>query len=195
MAKDNDKSIRGIDRRINSLTANVDKLYQTTYQSRMDDKKDMDSIIGSIDDSMDSLLSKINGQSIEDISALYLRIQNKSDSGPVSELNKSISNVFDENRQIIDSINVDNIRKSIQAEDYQYDLICKYMTKLEDAIDIKKDNVLSSDNFTKEFINIISGKSNREAIRQFNDRAEAIKNKYKFQDLCEEMYYDASKYG
>lgn len=195
MARDNDKSIQGIDKRINSLTANVDKLYQTTYQSRMDDKKDMDSIIGSIDDSMDSLLSKINGQSIEDISALYLRLQNKSDSGPVSELNKSISNVFDENRQIIDSINVDNIRKSIQAEDYQYDLICKYMTKLEDAIDIKKDNVLSSDNFTKEFINIISGKSNREAIQQFNDRAESIKNKYKFQDLCEEMYYDASKYG
>src|SRR5574344_466815 len=177
MARENDKSIRNIDKKIDNLVTNVDKLYQTTYQSRMDDKKDMDSIIGSIDDSMDSLLSKINGQSVTDISSLYLRAQNKTDTGPVSELNKSLSNVFDENRQIIDSINVDNIRKSIQAEDYQYELICKYMTKLEDALAIKKDNVLSSDNFTKEFINIVSGRSNKDAIRQFNDRADIIKNK------------------
>lgn len=194
MAKDNDKSIRKLDKRIDTLGKSIDQLYQGTYLSRMDDKKDLESITKSIDNSMDSLLSKINNQNVSDISNLYLRLQNK-ENGSTSELNKSIESLFDENKQIIDTINVDNIRKSIQAEDYQYDLICKYMPKLEDALDIKKDNVLSSDNFTKEFINITSGKSNKEAMQQFSDKADLVKKKYNFQDLFDEMCYDASKYG
>lgn len=196
MAKDNDndRSIRKLDKRIDVLGKSIDQLYQGTYLSRMDNKKDMDSIANSIDDRMDSLLSKINNQNASDISNLYLRLQSK-ENGTTSELNKSIEGLFDENKQIIDTLNVDNIRKSIQAEDYQYDLICKYMPKLEDALDIKKDNVLSSDNFTKEFINVTTGKSNKDAMQQFSDKADRVKKKYNFQDLFDEMCYEASKYG
>ena len=42
-------------------------------------------------------------------------------------------------------------------------------TKLEDAIEIKKDSVLSSDNFTKDFINVLANKSNKQEIDRFND--------------------------
>ena len=96
MAKDNDndRSIRKLDKRIDVLGKSIDQLYQGTYLSRMDNKKDMDSIANSIDDRMDSLLSKINNQNASDISNLYLRLQSK-ENGTTSELNKSIEGLFD----------------------------------------------------------------------------------------------------
>jgi hypothetical protein len=195
MAKaDDERSTRSIDKKLDNLDDNVEKLYQSTYQSRMDDKKDLDSIMNDIDTSMDSIISKINDRSIADISSLYTRLQskNKVDS---DKYQKSMEEAFDTNKQLMDTINTENIRKAIQAEDYQYDMICRYMPKLEDAIDIKKDNVLSSDNFTKEFVNIKSDKSSKEYIQQFNDKATAVKKKYRVQDLFEDMYYKAAKYG
>ena len=191
---DNSRSLTKINKRIGNLSSVIDSLYQSTYKTRVDDKKSMDSIFGSMNDDLDDLLSKVNGQNISDISSLYLRLQSK-DERHSEDITKSINSLFDANQNIIDTINVESIHKSIQSENYQYDLICKYMTKLEDAIDIKKDNVLSSDNFTKDFINVKNDKSNKNLVNQFNDKATLVKEKYKVQDLYDDMYYKASKYG
>lgn len=188
------KNINKIDKRLDNLSDNIDALYQSTYQSRMDDKKDMENIVSSIDDNIDSILLKINNKDITDISSIYLRLQEKENKGNKSVI-KSLEDSFNESNQLMDTINIENIRKSIQAENYQYDLICRYMTKLEDALDIKKDNVLSSDNFTKEFINVVTNKASKNYIAQFDDRANVVKTKYKVQTLFEDMYYKASKYG
>ena len=45
------------------------------------------------------------------------------------------------------------INRYIRAKDLQIDMILKYMPKLKEALNIKKDNVLSSDNFNKTFLN------------------------------------------
>ena len=194
MANDNGRSLGKINKRLDNLSSTVDSLYQSTYKSRVDNRRDMENILGSIDDNLDNILTKINNQNISDISSLYIRIQEK-DSGKKSDVVKSIEGLFDENQNILDSINMESIHKSIQSENYQYDLICKYMTKLEDAIDIKKDNVLSSDNFTKEFVNVLANKTSKREIDSFNDRATLIKDKYNVQELFDEMEYKASKYG
>ena len=188
-----EKSVKKIDRQLDDLSNAVDNMYQNTYQSRIDSKKDMENIVSGIDNSIDSLLSKINGQNASDLSSLYTRIQNKNNSGSTFE--EELSKLFDDSGQILDTINVDNIRKSIQAEDYQYDLICQYMTKLEDALEIKKDNVLSSDNFTKDCINVVPRKSSEEFLRTFSDKASLVKEKYDVENLADEIYYDVSKYG
>lgn len=190
---DNSRSLARINKRLNNLSASMDRLYQTTYKSRVDNRRDMDSIVGSIDDNLDNLLAQVNGQNISDISNLYIRLQEKS--GKKSDVAASIESLFDENQNIIDTINMESIHRSIQSENYQYDLICKYMTKLEDAIDIKKDSVLSSDNFTKDFINVLANKSSKQEIDKFNDRASLVKEKYNVQDLFDDMEYKASKYG
>lgn len=194
MANDNGRSLGKINKRLDNLSSTIDSLYQSTYKSRVDNRRDMENILGSIDDNLDSILSKVNNQNISDISNLYLRIQEK-DSGKKNDITKSIEGLFDENQNILDSINMESIHKSIQSENYQYDLICKYMTKLEDAINIKKDNVLSSDNFTKEFVNVLANKTSKSEIDAFNDRATLIKDKYNIQELFDEMEYKASKYG
>lgn len=194
MANENNSVIRNINKQIKNLSDNMNNLYQSTYKTRIDNKKNMDSIIGTIDDNLDSILNTVNNKDISDISSLYIRLQEK-ESGKKSELIQSIEELFDSNKNIIDSINVEQIHRSIQSENYQYDLICKYMTKLNDALDIKKDNVLSSDNFTKDFVNVFSSKSNKKSIDIFNDNANSIKEKYRLQDLFDDMYWKTSKYG
>ena len=192
MAKnDVDNAAKDVDSKINDLAASLNTMYQKTYQSRVDDKRDMDRIVNGIDNSIDSLLSKINGQKASDLSTVYTRLNGRN----MDNFEDQMSKLFNDSGEILDTINVDNIRKSIQAEDYQYDLICQYMTKLEDALEIKKDNVLSSDNFTKDFINVISGRSSEEYISTFSDKAEVVKQKYDLENLFDEIYYETSKYG
>lgn len=193
MADQNNKRYGNITKRINSLNNQMNNLYQTTYRTRTDNSDDMKNIVNSIDNSIDDLLSKINNRSTSDISNLYIRLQRKS-GGTMDNINDSIEELFN-NSALLNTLDVENMSKSIQAEDYQYDLICKYMTKLEEALEIKRDNVLSSDNFTKDFINVISDKSSKEYLQEFNDRANYIKDKYKVQELFEEIYDDTSKYG
>ena len=190
------KPDRKVSKQLDSLNNSMKHLYQDIYSSRSSSKNDMNNIVSKIDDNVDDILSTVNNTSVSDLSNLYMRLQNKSGSNSKTqeELRKATDELFS-NQNILNSINMNNIQRYIQGEDYQYDLICKYMPKLEDALEIKKDNVLSSDNFTKDFINIISSKSNEDANKMFIDKANALKEKYKIQDLYDEIYDDASHYG
>jgi hypothetical protein len=97
---------------------------------------------------------------------------------------------------IVNSLSINqDVNRYIQAEDFQYDMVCKYMPSLETALEIKRDNVLSSDNFTKDFLNIEATTISDERVKIFNDNAKRVQQKYKFQDICEEMYERAAKYG
>lgn len=198
MADGNNRSSTKIDKQIKNISDSIDDLYQSNYSSRIDNKANMKNIVDGINDEINDIISKINGQEVSDISNLYIRLLSKENSN-LSNVNKQltdgIESLFDNGQLITNALNFDSIRKSIQAENYQYDLICKYMTKLEDAIEIKKDNVLSSDNFTKDFINIVSSRTGDDYVSTFNDRAIILKEKYNIQELFEEMYYKTSKYG
>jgi len=197
MADDN-RNDRKISKSIDSISNSIDNLYQTQYSTRTDNKANMNSIVNGINDEINDIISRVNGTDVNKISDLYVRLLNKKGTdiaGASKELHDSLED-FMEDGQIMNNImNFDTIRKSIQAQDYQYDLICKYMTKLEDAIEIKKDNVLSSDNFTKDFVNITSSRCGEEYMSTFNDRALLLKDKYNIQELFEDMYYKTSKYG
>ena len=195
---DESKSSRKVNKQIENISNNIDDLYQSNYSTRSDNKTNMNNIIGGINNEIDDIISKINGQEVSNISNLYVRLLDKENTGiadSYKKINEGIESLFDNGQLISNALNFDSVRKSIQAENYQYDLICKYMTKLEDAIEIKKDNVLSSDNFTKDFINITSSRTGDEYISQFNDRAIILKDKYNIQELFEDMYYKTSKYG
>ena len=195
---DESRSSRKIDKQIENLNNSINDLYQSNYATRIDNKTNMNNIIGGVNDEINDIIEKINGTDISNISNLYVRILDKEGS-QLSDTSKKISegieSLFDNGQLIANALNFDTVRKSIQAENYQYDLICKYMTKLEDAIEIKKDNVLSSDNFTKDFINIVSSRTGDDYVALFNDRALILKDKYNIQELFEDMYYKTSKYG
>lgn len=187
------KRNRNIEKRLDSMDREMRRLYQTTYRTREDNRETMDSIVNQIDDNIDDIISRINNRSTSDISNLYLRLQRKN--GTIyDDISSSIEELFS-NNDLLNVIDTDQMSKSIRAEDYQYDLICKYMPKLDQALEVMKDNVLSSDSFSKEFITIHSDRSSKEFIQQFNARANIVKEKYKFEELAEEIYHDVSHYG
>ena len=184
---------RNIDKRLDTMDREMKSLYRTTYRTREENRETMNSIVNQIDDNVDDIISRINNRSTSDISNLYLRLQRKN--GTIyDDINKSIEEIFSSN-DLLNVIDTEQMSKSIRAEDYQYDLICKYMPKLNQALEVMKDNVLSSDSFTKDFISITSNRSSKDFIQQFNNRAEVIKEKYKFEELCDEIYDDCSRYG
>lgn len=185
---------RKVSKELDNLDHNMDSLYQTTYISRSDNKRDLDNIVTTIDDTVDKIINGGSGPKLSDLSNLYMRVQKKKG---VSNTNlvKGAMELFADNN-IINSLSLNqDYMKYIYAEDYQYDMICKYMPSLETALDIKKDNVLSSDSFSKDFLNIQSTSTSAESFSIFNDRAKRVSEKYKFQDICEEMYHRASHYG
>ena len=81
--------------------------------------------------------------------------------------------------------------------DAEYDIVCKYMPKLQSALDIQRDTVLCSDSYSKEFLNIIIKNESPESERSITIRKniEYLKKKYHLEDKVEKWYEDTSKYG
>ena len=193
MADNKKLSSRGINKKIDNLNTTVDNLYNTVYSTRVDNQNDLDRITDDIDSNLNDLLSSVNDQNISNISNLIIRLQKKNGSS-VDNLNKELEALVSD-KNIIDTVNLENVQKYIQAENYQYDLILKYVPKLLEALEIMKDNVLSSDNYTKDFINVMGNKTNDQATNIFNSRAKNLMEKYDIQELFEDMYMKTAKYG
>lgn len=193
MADNKKLSSRGINKKIDNLNTTVDNLYNTVYSTRVDNQNDLDRITDDIDSNLNDLLSSVNDQNISNISNLIIRLQKKNGSS-VDNLNKELESLVSD-KNIIDTVNLENVQKYIQAENYQYDLILKYVPKLLEALEIMKDNVLSSDNYTKDFINVMGNKTNDQATNIFNSRAKNLMEKYDIQELFEDMYMKTAKYG
>lgn len=192
--KDDVLNQKRLDKRIDSLKNTMNDLYSATYSTRPDNRVDLKRITNSIEDNLDDLLSTVNGQNVSDISNLLMRLQKTSGSNSLQSLNGQLEGLFTDTN-IINNINVENVHKYIQAENYQYDLILKYVPKLYQALEVLKDNVLSSDNFTKDFVNAVGNKPNEEAANIFSSRSKRLIDKYNVQELFEEMYMKTSIYG
>lgn len=197
MAKDdkikkvNNKTINNL---VSSIRGNMDSLYRNTYFSQANNKKDLNNIKADIDASIDDIINaNINNVGVPNISQLYSRIKIKN-----GESSDSISNQLEDlfnDKSLTDSLMV-NFTENRYIRDYdeEIDILCKYMPSLEDALDAKKDNVLSADHFAKDFLNT-RNKSNVQNSVAYNERINLLKEKYNLLEVLEEAYDHASKYG
>lgn len=195
MAKDNNNT-RSSSKVINNLVSNIrnnmDNLYKNTYFSQANNKKDLKNIKMDIDNSIDSILnSNVDNVGVPNISQLYTRMHMKDGK---NENNDELENLFND-KSLTDSLMLNfTENRHIKDFDDEIDTICKFMPTLEDALDAKKDNVLSADQFSKDFINVIN-RSNVDQSTTFNERIKQIKKKYNLIELLEDAYDNASKYG
>lgn len=182
------------------LDIRMDDVYQNTYSSRQDNQKALNQIKDDIYATVDDILSRDGAvQSAPDISALYSRLRQKSSVPAVKDMDDSMIDITDifTNRELMDSISANTeINQYLKSLDEQYDLICKYMPKLNMALKIKKDNVLSSDNFSKEFLNFQSLNMNSGSKEDiFNTRNDELKRIYKLNERFDEIYDETARYG
>lgn len=199
--KDNtDSRIRTANRKVNKLAtfvqSNLDKLYQSTYYTMPSNKHDLDTIKSKLDQSIDSIVSNNRAQTGQgNLSALYSRVKLNDGDSKSQSMNKDLESLLNDTN-ILDSgvLGFMNDTTSVSDYDNKIDTIIKYMPKLKEALDCRKDNVLSADHFSKDFINVNNDTvSANQAATQ--EHIKYIKEHYEFIDLAEEIYDNCSKYG
>ena len=196
--KDNKRSSNGLIKRLtDSVQNNLDYLYQKTYYSQPNNKQDIENIKAKLDTSIDNIVTtNRNNTGNGTMSMLYSRIQAAPKLGGAGdEQAKKLEELINDN-QVIESGLMGFINNTTTVFDYdnKIDTILKYMPKLQEALDTRKDNVLSADHFSKDFINITSSNINNDS-ETYNEHIKYIKDTYKIQDLTDEIYDKASKYG
>ena len=198
MAKDKKRSSNGLIKKLtDTVQNNLDYLYQKTYYSQPSNKQDIENIKNRLDTSIDNIVvTNKNNTGNATMSTLYSRIQSAPMLGGAGdEQAKKLEELINDN-QVIESGLMGFINNTTTVFDYdnKIDTILKYMPKLQEAIDTRKDNVLSADHFSKDFINITSSNINNDT-ETYNEHIKYIKDTYKIQDLVDEIYDKAAKYG
>lgn len=191
----NDKPISK-DRKINSkldlLDQKMNSLYKDIYISRPDNKDNLNTIVDKLDTSIDRLQK--SNIDVSGMSELIRRVDTENMPNTKKYM-ESVQSLF-ENENLINSLFMqDTVRRFIMAQNGQYDLICRYLPRLLDAIEIKRDLVLSSDNFSKNFINPKSVKSNKKDVERFTANTKRLEKEYDFSNFIIKTYDNVSKYG
>lgn len=193
----NKRSSNGLIKRLSdTVQNNLNYLYQRTYYSQPNNKQDIENIKNKLDASIDNIVNvNRNNTGSSTMSTLYSRIQQAPELGLDNENAKKLEELINDNR-IIESGLMGFVNNTTTIFDYdnKIDTILKYMPKLQEALDTKKDNVLSSDHFTKDYINIVSSSINNNS-ESYNEHIKYIKETYNLLDLVDEIYDNTSKYG
>ena len=197
MAKNDNDDLQDTSRKLknqfNLLNQKMDALYKDTYISRPDNKKNLESISNSLDDAINKLASMDN-DNIATMSELLRRIDNKNNVDR-TKLNNNIQELFNDNNLVANLLSTTDVYKYIAAENANYDMICKYLPKLEIALELLRDNVLSSDNFANNFLNPKSVYSSSQKVDEFVANTDKLENLYNLSNFLSDLYYKTSKYG
>lgn len=180
-----------ITRLASAIKDNISKVYTGTYFSHPTNSQDLIAIKKNILSSISSIsANSVNNTGQANISALYSRIR---DLNGDTNLAKELSDMFSDKSALDDIMSVYMENKYLRDLDNQIDAVCRYMPKLDEALDTRKDNVLSADHFSKDFISITNSTTINNAT--FSERIKNIKTKYNLLDESEKWYETASKYG
>lgn len=181
---------------IDLVSGNVQDLKSTTYLTNSDNKKQLTKLRNDIFKSVEDINNRTyENTGLNSISTMYTRLINTMKD---PTLPASFDKIFS-NDTLMNSLSMTYMEnKPIYAYDKEIDLVCSYMPKLQEALDTKKDHVLSPDHFNKEFLKIIkdsdfSFDDDKENI--FNRDIKIMKDKYRLEEFIEQSYEKTSKYG
>lgn len=196
MAKDDIEKKPGISKSIQQLATNIqnsmDRLYTNTYFNTPTNNRSLNVLKKDIDNSINNIFDgNMDKVGIPNISSLYKRLSDlQSDPG----VQIGIEELFNDKNTLdaISSLYTQNMWIKDMRE--EIDTICKYMPKLEEALQVRKDNVLSADYFNKDFIFVSSKEADGEEMI-FSKRIHELKEKYDLVNKVEEYYEETAKYG
>ena len=136
-----------------SITNGMRKIYQNTYYSSADNKDAREAIMRDINGHLDQIISSNLDQSGDgNISRLLRRIRQEQNN---QDTVAAFKNVF-EDKTLMNSVFTSySQNRYLYDYDAEIDTVLKYMPKLNEALNVLKDNVLSTDNFSKDFISAI----------------------------------------
>ena len=196
MAKDEQPKVRyGIIRKMaERIQANSDDLYRSSHYADPSNKKQLQSIkadiTASIKDIMDTNADNVGEPNI---SKLYERLFMSAQNDPtvVSDFER----IFGDNEFVNNLANSYLDNRWVKQVDVEIDEVLRYMPKLEEALQTIRDNVLSSDSFSKDYLNLESRITSKEHQEQFSRNIDDMKTRYDLLKLTSEIYEKTAKYG
>lgn len=180
------------------LQNNIDDIYRSTYFSDNDNDKYLSSIRRKMDTELNDLMDRIkNSNGGVNISDLYARTLASSDDNSMKELRKTL----EDDSLLTDIMDIYSQNVIVRDMDKEIDTVCKYMPKLEEALDIKADNVLSADHFNDDATHItkITNNTNSDDTAVNKDRGQmdmdSFIKKYDLKNFKQRLYKKTAKYG
>lgn len=184
---------RIINKKLDILDNKMNNLYKSVYISRPDNMNNLNSIIDDLDTNIDRLQK--SNIDITGMTELIRRVDADSSMPNTKKYMESVQELFEDQNLVNTLFMQDTVHKYIASQNAQYDLICRYLPRLLDALQIKRDLVLCSDNFSKNFINPKSVKSNKRDIEIFTANTKRIEKEYDFSRFISKTFMNASIYG
>ena len=194
VSMDTNKKIAG------SIQANIDDLYKNTYFTNNDNSKYIDSIKRKMDDDLEGLIDKAKAQNGgTNMADLYARTLARNDTDSLNEIRSAL----EDETVLADIMDIYSQNALVRDLDREIDTVCKYMPKLDEALDIKKDNVLSADHFNDDAVRIsIENVAGAGITNDNNNKSEAdgsdlelFARKYNLEAFRNELYSKTAKYG
>ena len=193
-SKDTKQSLNIFRRMAERIQNGMDDLYKSTYYSDTSNKDQLNGIKNDINISIKNIMDLNSDNTGEpNISKLYERILLKTQSDP-STINE-FEKIFGDNEFVNNLANSYMDNRWVRALDTEIDEIIRYMPKLHEALMTIRDNVLSADSFSKDYLNLEANTPTKESIDQFSRNIDDMKNRYDLLKLTSEIYDDESKYG
>ena len=185
--------LKQINKELDKIDSMRDDLFKDTYNSNNSLNKNIDDTIRSVDDELKKLNLSDDAKKVTNITKLYGRMAIDKPENTVSSID---ADIFKDPALTNNVLELQSQNKYIKIRDNEYDTVCKYMPKLDMAIELKKDNVLSADNFNKRFINVVSDDmSTDDKLSLFSSRSDEIIEKYHLEEFFDTMVDDAYHYG
>lgn len=197
MAKKNNDEFKYDIKKIQKLSADIedgiDSLYANTYFNTNKNNKDLESIKNNVNSAIEKIVSNnYNSTGNPSITNLYTRINTNNNTAILN----AFEQLFSDDQRVSGLLSTYTNQKYVRDLDQEIDAVCKYMPKLQEALNIKKDNVLTSDTYGKDFLNATNAsKTGDDSTEIFNQRFTELKNNYDLAELLEKAYDNAAKYG
>ena len=180
------------------IQSNINDIYRGTYFSDNKNSSYIDAIRRRIDNDINYLVDKSRSRTNgANISNLYARTLAKTDDGMLKELQHTLQ----DESMLSDIMDMYSQNAILRDMDREIDVVCKYMPKLDQALDIKADHVMSADHFNKDSIEITvnnndsnSSSNSDPKYGQLKD-LDSFKKKYHLIEKSREIYEKTAKYG
>lgn len=190
-------NMKQINKLANDIQNGLDSLYTSTYYNTSQNNMELDAIRKSIDNSITKITSRnYDAIGTPSITHLFTRLQNDRTANKNNKMSGTVEELFGDDQKMMDLINSVSEQNYIREEDIEIDCILKYMPKLQEALDTKKENVLSSDSFGKDFLNARNrSKTGENEEAKFIEELNILKKTYNLSEFFERCYDNISKYG
>ena len=187
-------SIKDIEKLKKTIDGSMNDMYGSVYYSDPSITKTLAYMRTKTHRAIDGLMnSNISNVGTTNISSLIMKSKlddMQSDDDVIHALNSTL-----ENESLINSIMQSYTQNSwIRDMDREVDMVLKYMNKLEQALNCRREHVLCSDNFTNNQLHIRSRSAIGNDITA-NQNIQTMMKKYDLTDILDKVYRKTDKYG